>query len=89
MADEDGATLPEGYTVFRDPGFQGLDMGEGLVAMEPTKKPRGGELTPLEKATNQEISKIRVIVEHVISGVKRCHCVKDVSATGGLGLMIQ
>ena len=33
---------------------------------------------PLEKAANQDISRVRVIVEHVISGAKRCRCVKDV-----------
>ena len=78
MADEEGVKLPEGYEVYRDLGFQGHDMGEGLIVMEPKKKPRGGKLMPLEKAANQDISKVRVIVEHVISGAKRCRCVKDV-----------
>ena len=53
-------------------------MGEGLIVMEPKKKSRGGKLMPLEKAANQDISKVRVIVEHVIGGAKRCRCVKDV-----------
>lgn len=78
MADEDGAQLPDGYELFRDLGFQGHQIGEGVIVYQPKKKPRGGELTPFEKAENQFISSIRVIVEHVIGGVKRCHCVKDV-----------
>ena len=43
----------------------------------PTKKPRGGELTPEQKAANQLIARRRVRIEHVISSVKRCRIVKD------------
>ena len=46
-------------------------MGEGITLFEPQKKPRGGELTPEEKRRNQTISRTRVVVEQVISGVKR------------------
>ncbi len=42
------------------------------------KKPRGGELTAVEKETNQRISRVRVRVEHAIAGVKRARVVKDV-----------
>lgn len=38
---------------------------------QPKKKPRGGELTDDEKATNRAISRIRVLVEHHIGSVKR------------------
>jgi hypothetical protein len=42
------------------------------------KKPKGRELTEAEKAKNTIISSIRILVEHIIAGVKRCRIVKDV-----------
>ena len=45
---------------------------------QPKKKPKGDELTAAEKADNHLISRIRIVVEHLISGVKRCRIVKDV-----------
>jgi hypothetical protein len=45
--------------------------------VQPKKKPRGGELTPTEKATNRRISAIRIRIEHAIGGVKRYRIVKD------------
>jgi hypothetical protein len=44
----------------------------------PKKKPRGRELTVAEKEQNSLISSVRIIVEHVICGIKRCRIVKDV-----------
>ena len=45
---------------------------------QPKKKPRGRELTVEEKEQNSLISSMRIVVEHVICGVKRCRIVKDV-----------
>ena len=45
--------------------------------MSAEKKPHGKELTKREKEKNRKISKIRVKVEHAISGVKRSRIVKD------------
>lgn len=42
------------------------------------KKPRKKELTDKEKENNRKISKVRVKVEHAISGIKRSRSVKDV-----------
>jgi hypothetical protein len=42
------------------------------------KKPHKKELTDKEKENNRKISKIRVKVEHAISGIKRSRIVKDV-----------
>jgi hypothetical protein len=38
----------------------------------PAKKPKGKGLTNEQKERNKEISKFRILVEHSISGVKRC-----------------
>src|ERR1700680_1228401 len=42
------------------------------------KKPPRGKLTAAEKRTNRKLARIRVKVEHALSGVKRCRIVKDV-----------
>jgi len=51
---------------------------ENVETYQPKKKPRGKELTSADKIFNSMISGVRVIVEHVISGVKRSHIVKDI-----------
>ncbi|VFM97625.1 MAG: DDE superfamily endonuclease [Candidatus Kentron sp. G] len=58
---------------------------EGVDVRQPKKKPRNGELKKEEKDSNRLISSVRVIVEHVISGVKRCRVVKDVFRNTKLG----
>ncbi len=77
IASEEGTTLPKNSTLYRDLGFQGHE-APGVNIQQPKKKPRGGSLTDDEKKSNQLISSIRVVVEHVISGVKRLRIVKDV-----------
>lgn len=44
----------------------------------PTKKPRGGDLTPLEKEANRALARRRVAIEHVTSSIKRCRILKEV-----------
>jgi len=76
VADETGYRLPEGSRLGQDTGFQGFVM-EGVSLIQPTKKPRGKELTATEKERNRLISKNRVRVEHAIGGVKWYRIVKD------------
>jgi len=76
LADLEGYTLPRGSGLFQDMGFQGY-MCDGLTIVQPKKQPRGGELTPPEKAANRAISSIRIRIEHAIGGVKRYRMVKD------------
>jgi hypothetical protein len=42
------------------------------------KKPKGKELTVGAKFCNRIFSSVRVVIEHVIAGGKRCRIVKDV-----------
>lgn len=77
ICDEEGVGLPEGSNLYQDSGFQGQKL-VGVTIHQPKKKPRGGELTDEEKASNRLISRIRVVVEHVIAGGKRCRIVQDV-----------
>jgi DDE superfamily endonuclease len=76
LADLTGYPLPPGSCLYQDMGFQGFVLA-GVTMVQPKKKPRGGELTPLEKAINRRISSIRIRIEHAMGGVKRDRMVKD------------
>ena len=77
ICDAEAPTWPDGCTVYQDCGFEGY-APPGVTIQQPKKKPRGGELTPAEKQQNAAISRVRIVVEHVIGGIKRCRIVKDV-----------
>jgi hypothetical protein len=77
IVDEENPTFPEDINLFKDTGFQGYEP-ENIVSFQPQKKTKGKELTQKEKNNNKLISKIRVAIEHIISGVKRCRIVKDI-----------
>ena len=72
-----GTEVPEKERMLlQDLGFQGYEP-EGVCVVQPEKKPRGKSLTPEQKASNQEISRERVVVEHAIAGVKVWRIVKE------------
>lgn len=76
IADESPYPLPPQSRLLQDLGFVGLTL-EGVQMELPHKKPRGGELTPEQKAENRSLAQRRVRIEHVNSSVKRCRMVKD------------
>jgi hypothetical protein len=69
-------SIPPGYTIVQDTGYQGYNP-EGVIVIQPKKKPRGKDLTKEEKESNSHISSFRVRVEHAIGSVKRYRIVKD------------
>jgi hypothetical protein len=77
ICDEEAYIFPPGCVLFKDTGFQGFEP-EDVCTYQPKKKPRNQELSAEEKADNQRISSIRILVEHVIGSVKRCRIVHDV-----------
>lgn len=77
ICDEEGTTFPDGSEVYRDSAYQGHEL-PGVKVHQPKKKPCGGELSAADKETNRLISSLRVVIEHIIAGVKRCRIVKDV-----------
>lgn len=77
ICDEEAYTFPPGCVLFKDTGFQGY-APEHVQTYQPKKKPRGQELPPADTAENTLISRIRMLVEHVLAGVTRCHIVQDV-----------
>lgn len=76
LADETPYPLPRGSRLLQDLGFVGFAL-DGVETLTPHKKPRGGELTPEQKAENRALAQRRVRIEHVNSSVKRCRVVKD------------
>ena len=77
MADTEQIAYPPGTTLFQDTGFQGY-APEGVCLQQPRKKPKGKDLDIGEKFFNGVLSGLRIVVEHSISGIKRCRIVKDV-----------
>jgi hypothetical protein len=77
VGDEEQIVVPAGSDLYQDTGFQGYEV-PAVKTHQPKKKPRGGELTKADKIQNRLISRVRVVVEHIIAGVKRCRIVKDV-----------
>jgi len=69
-------TYPTDIGVYKDTGFQGYEP-EGVKTFQPQKKPKGKELTPEQQEQNRLISSIRIVIEHIIAGMKRCRIVKD------------
>jgi hypothetical protein len=74
ICDIEELVFPPAINLFQDTGFQGYQP-PGVTIYQPKKKPKGQELTAEEKAENKIISSIRILVEHIIAGVKRCRMV--------------
>jgi hypothetical protein len=55
--------------VLADRGYQGLDKLHAK-SRTPQRKPRKGELSDEQKQSNRELASRRVVVEHVIRGLK-------------------
>jgi hypothetical protein len=69
--------IPEAIPIDVDLGFLGLQKEYENVRL-PHKKPRGGELTPIQKEENRIFSGERVLCENAFAGVKRYNIVAQV-----------
>jgi hypothetical protein len=76
IADEEAIKYPKNTVLQQDTGFQGYAPA-GVSIKQPKKKPRGADLTQAEQAANRELSRVRVVIEHLISGAKRLRIVKE------------
>jgi hypothetical protein len=77
LADEQDGAFPPGSTLWKDTGFQGYEPNK-VKTLQPTKKPKGRDLSPDEKAANTAISRDRILIEHTLGGVKVFRIVHDV-----------
>ena len=76
IVDAEHDVLPAGSVRSQDMGFRGFAVAS-VTMQQPTKKPRGGELTPEQKEENRRIASEKMRIEHAICSVKRCRIVKD------------
>ena len=76
LADRSRLRWPTGTRLVADSGFAGYTAA-GASLLRPFKKPRGRELDPFFRRWNQQLARLRVGVEHVLAGVKRCRIVAD------------
>jgi DDE superfamily endonuclease/Helix-turn-helix of DDE superfamily endonuclease len=60
-----------------DLGFEGLEIKNVRIVL-PWKKPKGKELTELQKQQNTCFARRRIKVEHAIAGIKRNRSVSDI-----------
>lgn len=65
-----------GCILQQDSGYQGYNP-ENVTVIQPTRKPRGRELSAEQKAANTGISRTQVKVEHAIGGAKTLRVLKD------------
>ena len=77
ITDDAHLTFPDDIALAQDSGLQGYNPPNVRVC-QPTKKPKGRELSAEAKARNTLIARLRVRIEHVIAGIKRSRIVKDV-----------
>ncbi|MEK7215992.1 MAG: transposase family protein [Chloroflexota bacterium] len=76
LADQARLRWPPGTRLVADSGFAGYTAtGAGLL--RPFKKRRGQTLEPFFRQWNRQLARLRVGVEHVLAGVKRCRIVAD------------
>lgn len=73
--------IPKKIKAYLDLGFKGIDKDYSLKIVMPSRKPRTYDLTTKQKATNKKISRVRVLGEHAIAGIKRFRCLTDVCRT--------
>ena len=72
--DNEHWSFPTSSTILADSGFEGYK-NTGVVITH--KKKRKG-FTKLDKRNNRALSKKRIVVEHVISGIKRSRIASDI-----------
>ena len=76
-ADREAIQYPVGCQLTKDRGFQAYEP-IGVFTIQPKKQRRGQFLILADQIANRLIDKDRIVIEHVIAGIKRCRIVKDI-----------
>lgn len=76
IADETEYPLPQESELLDDLGFLGYEL-DGVQHTRPIRKPKGGELSDEQREHNRRVSQRRIVIEHIMSSIKRCRIVKD------------
>lgn len=82
IADETQCTFPKGTRLRQDSAYVGYEP-QGVLIEMPFKKPKGKELTIMQKWYNQYVAQRRIVVEHAIRGVKRFRIVQYICRLRG------
>jgi hypothetical protein len=61
--------IADDITMVGDLGYHGLESRQNIII--PKKKPKGGQLTALDRKENRVISSVRIFIENVIMFLKR------------------
>lgn len=77
ICDEEPFEFHRELELLQDLGYQGHTPKNAMIQM-PVKSSKYKKLTEKDKKENQMKSSRRVVIEHAISGVKRCKIVKDI-----------
>src|SRR5262245_42678678 len=75
-ADEENPTYPQDLGVYPDTGFPGKAL-EGGKTLQPQKPPPGQALPPDQQEHHRHLSRISMVIAHIMAGMKRCRIVKD------------
>jgi hypothetical protein len=84
LADEQDWEFPKASKLWKDTGFQGYEP-KNTQTFQPTKKPKGRDLSPEEKSLNKTIAHERIAIEHSLGGVKVFRIVHDIFRNVRLG----
>jgi hypothetical protein len=76
LFDQARLRCPTGTKLVSDSGFEGCIL-PGAEWLRPFKKRRGQKRDPFFRRWNRQLARLRVEVEHVLAGVKRCRIVLD------------
>lgn len=76
ICDNENLRYPSGIRLWQDGGFLGYKPENVIIKMS-IRKPRGKELTSLQRELNREISSFRVKVEHAIGRIKIFRIIKE------------
>jgi hypothetical protein len=77
VAEQEAIQYPAHSTLTKDTGFQGYEP-LGVWTIQPKKKPKGKILGTVDQLSNRFIASVRIKIEHVLAGIKRCRIVKEV-----------
>ena len=77
VAEQEAIQYPPQSTLTKDTGFQGYEP-LGVWTIQSQKKPKGKLLATVNLLSNRFIASVRIKIEHVLAGVKRCRIVREV-----------
>lgn len=75
-AELEAIQYPPGSRLTKDRGFQAYEPA-GVLTIQLKKQMRGQFLSLIDQIANRLIAHDRIVIEHVLAGVKRCRIVKD------------